>query len=255
MKYFIDTEFHEYQKKTVFGKPIDTIELISIGIVSEDFPVYTEKECVNIGCYKQREYYAVCKEFDLKAAWNNEWLRKNVLVQIYYDLLKIGGIYGDERNYWSFTKNHLNRLLKWYGKTKKQIAEEILKFTNGFSVEKLNIKPEVGVNPERWVIDNTPIEFYGYYADYDWVVFCWLFGRMIDLPTGFPMYCIDLKQILDEKALETYCNNGTLNSEKDLNKRIDYLKTLSDYPKQTNEHNALSDALFNKKLYKFLQTL
>ena len=27
------------------------------------------------------------------------------------------------------------------------------------------------------------------------------------------------------------------------------------YPKQTNEHNALSDALFNKKLYKFLQTL
>lgn len=41
--------------------------------------------------------------------------------------------------------------------------------------------------------DQVP-EFWGYYADYDWVVFCWLFGQMIDLPTGFPMFCMDLKQ-------------------------------------------------------------
>lgn len=41
-------------------------------------------------------------------------------------------------------------------------------------------------------------QFYGYYADYDWVVFCWLFGRMIDLPKHFPKYCRDIKQELDD---------------------------------------------------------
>jgi hypothetical protein len=37
-------------------------------------------------------------------------------------------------------------------------------------------------------------EFWAYFADYDWVVFCQIFGRMIDLPDGWPMYCLDLKQ-------------------------------------------------------------
>jgi hypothetical protein len=37
-------------------------------------------------------------------------------------------------------------------------------------------------------------EFWGYYADYDWVLFCQLFGAMVDLPKGFPMFCRDLIQ-------------------------------------------------------------
>lgn len=37
-------------------------------------------------------------------------------------------------------------------------------------------------------------EFWAYFADYDWVVLCQLFGKMIDLPSGWPMYCLDLKQ-------------------------------------------------------------
>ena len=41
MKYFFDTEFHEYHKQVKIGpikidKPIPTIDLISIGIVAED---------------------------------------------------------------------------------------------------------------------------------------------------------------------------------------------------------------------------
>lgn len=39
-------------------------------------------------------------------------------------------------------------------------------------------------------------EFYGYFADYDWVLLCQLYGRMIDLPKGFPMYCNDVKQLM-----------------------------------------------------------
>ena len=45
------------------------------------------------------------------------------------------------------------------------------------------------------LVGNDTPEFWGYYADYDWVVFCWLFGAMVDLPKGWPMYCRDLKQL------------------------------------------------------------
>jgi hypothetical protein len=71
-------------------------------------------------------------------------------------------------------------------------------------------------------------EFWGYYSDYDWVVFCQIFGRMIDLPDGFPMYCLDLKQL----ALSI--GNPKL-------------------PVQgKGEHNAVRDAEWNKVAYYFL---
>jgi len=57
------------------------------------------------------------------------------------------------------------------GKRRKTIAKEIIEFA--------------GEQPS-WI---------GYYSDYDWVVLCQLFGRMVDLPTGWPMYCLDLKQM------------------------------------------------------------
>lgn len=46
----------------------------------------------------------------------------------------------------------------------------------------------MGAEPEIWA----------YYADYDWVVLCQLFGTMMDLPKGWPMYCRDLKQLADD---------------------------------------------------------
>jgi hypothetical protein len=240
MKYFLHTEFHEYKKKPLFGKPIDTIELISIGIVSED----TKKDAFSKRIGKSdrtyslpgREYYAICKDFDLKAAWNNEWLRENVLKSIHEELKvkEYGG---------SITRHFTFRNFKWlineYGKTKKQIAEEIKEFV-GFP----NYYP---FSTSNIGVCNKP-EFYAYYADYDWVVFCWLFGRMIDLPKGFPMYCIDLKQTLDEKA-------KTIPYSYDKELGLKSIKMLKDYPKQTNEHNALANAKWNKELYKFLQNL
>lgn len=73
-------------------------------------------------------------------------------------------------------------------------------------------------------------EFWAYYADYDWVAFCQLFGAMMDLPRGFPMYCRDIKQECDRLG------NPTL-------------------PKQEKgEHNALADAHWCKQAYDFLQT-
>ena len=74
-------------------------------------------------------------------------------------------------------------------------------------------------------------EFWGYYADYDWVVFCQLFGTMMDLPKGFPMYCRDIKQLMDSTP-------GV------------------EIPKQAEgEHNALADARWNKKAYERLRVM
>lgn len=72
-------------------------------------------------------------------------------------------------------------------------------------------------------------EFWAYYADYDWVVLCQLFGTMMQLPKGWPMYCRDVKQFCDD------IGNTTL-------------------PKQTDtEHHALHDAIWTKKAWEFLR--
>lgn len=88
----------------------------------------------------------------------------------------------------------------------------------------------IGNSIKAWIGDSKP-EFWGYYADYDWVIFAQLFGAMIDLPKGWPMYCRDIKQLCD--------SNG--------NPRL---------PEQTEkEHNALADARWNKIAYEFLSSL
>lgn len=49
--------------------------------------------------------------------------------------------------------------------------------------------------------DDKP-EFWAYFADYDWVVLCQIFGRMIDLPKGWPMHCLDLKQEMKSRGVK-----------------------------------------------------
>lgn len=72
-------------------------------------------------------------------------------------------------------------------------------------------------------------EFWAYYADYDWVALCQLYGTMMDLPPGWPVFCMDLKQwavMLGDPKL----------------------------PKQaTAEHHALTDALWTRKAWYALQ--
>ena len=43
-------------------------------------------------------------------------------------------------------------------------------------------------------------EFWAYYADYDWVALCQLYGTMMELPKGWPMFCRDLRQITADTA-------------------------------------------------------
>lgn len=65
-------------------------------------------------------------------------------------------------------------------KTRREIADDVRDFLLGDG------KPEV----------------WGYFADYDWVVLCQLYGRMIDLPKGFPFWCRDLKQLMADRGVE-----------------------------------------------------
>ena len=156
-RYFFDTEFIEDGK---------TIDLLSIGIVSDD----------------GREYYAASLEADQSRA--DDWVRANVL-----PLLPPTGD------------------VAW--KSRVTIRDEVTAFLLA------DAKPEV----------------WAYYADYDWVALCQLFGRMIDLPKGLPMFCMDLKQL-----------SVMVGSPK--------------HPEMNgHEHSALDDARWNRDLYNFLTAL
>jgi hypothetical protein len=75
-------------------------------------------------------------------------------------------------------------------------------------------------------------EFWGYFADYDWVALCWLFGSMMDLPKGWPMFALDIQQW-------RYMVSPTMK-----------------LPPQTNTaHNALDDARWTKEAWNFLRVL
>ena len=269
MKYFYDTEFLEGTQKTWIGrKTKPTIDLISIGIVCED----------------GREYYAVNKDFNLKEAWNRYdekvqhfsgdmgnqfpngikykeyWIRENVLKPIFQELLYSGHKKAKlplpKSSEKQFTYKNLKKLIQGFGKSNIQIAKEL----KHFIYEKEDVlynKQELDFNSVGDV--KSKIQLYGYYSAYDHVALSWIFGKMIDLPKGFPMYTIDLKQMFDEQQ-ENRTKTISFFKETDLydkykeNKIIfpENLKEHPQYPKQENEHNALSDAIFVKNLYHFL---
>lgn len=103
-----------------------------------------------------------------------------------------------------------------------------------------NVRPQLVGSPRKfdYQIAKDIVEFMGdkpeiwaYYADYDWVVLCQLYGRMIDLPKGWPMYCRDVTQWCD------MLGNPAL-------------------PKQVEkEHNALADAMWTRSAWLFLQSI
>lgn len=102
--------------------------------------------------------------------------------------------------------------LTWRGNTRKVIADKLLSYVNTYNVGN--------------------IEFWAYFADYDWVALCQLFGPMIALPSGFPMYCRDIKQLADT------CG-----------------KRYTKPPKPNVQHHALVDAWWDRDFYNHLVSL
>lgn len=66
-------------------------------------------------------------------------------------------------------------------------------------------------------------EFWADYGAYDWVGLCQLYGRMIDLPKGWPMFIRDIQQFKEQSCPITF-------------------KFYQKHPNDGPEHNALADA-------------
>lgn len=189
MKYFFDTEFIEDGL---------TIELISLGMIRED----------------GKELYFQLSSCDFKRA--NDWVWRNVCPHLtHFDFQKRGR---------SCDKPDVDASYRGDRCRNGQIGKEICHWRSRSEARQMLLE---FTDPEGHPDKSNP-EFWAYYADYDWVALCQLFGRMIDLPKHFPMYCRDLKQLADSKG----------------NPRFEPPK---------NEHNALADAKWNRDFYLFLR--
>jgi hypothetical protein len=173
-----------------------TIELISIGMVCDD----------------GREYYAVNSDAPWEKIRENDWLIRNVLPS-----LPITG------------RTSLDSYLKAPESSYPKPSLTLV----GADTKDTRVKP-------HWVIANEVREFiqavrpdvqlWANYGAYDHVCLAQLWGRMIDLPEGVPMFTNDIQQ---ERA------------------RLGF--NWDDLPKQdSGEHNALADARHNQTVRRWL---
>ena len=94
----------------------------------------------------------------------------------------------------------------------------------------IRIEGFVGADPDYWGFVGTDPEFWAYVGAYDWVALISLFGRLIDRPKGWPIYCRDLKQEISRRGLSK-----------------------DDMPDQDNQaHFAVDDARWNRIVWGFL---
>lgn len=265
MKIFYDCEFLEGAQKKLFKKTVPTIDLISIGLVDEE----------------DREMYLISKEFNLKEAWNRYdlkveptygdlrnkypngrkfkcyWIRENVLKPIFDYFIKCENaknyrksqlyISGVSVNY-SFTYKNFKKLLFKYGLSRQEIKIKLLSFSldpGGLIYSKWLD----GINDYLKTLERkeTKIELYGYYSAYDHVCLSWIFGKMLNLPDQFPMYTKDLKQISDD-----YFKDIPIHIVDEIKAGHVIVDNDKVYPQNKGAHDALQDALWNKKLYEFL---
>lgn len=157
---------------------------------------------IGIVCEDGRTFYAESCSFDERLA--DDWVKKNVLNKLRLQFWTKDTIAWDEK---------ARRTTEVFG-SESFIKNSILGWINAVSDDK---------NPE----------FYAYYASYDWVVFARIFGRLIEKPEHFPMWVIDLKQMMWERGLTKEWKQENL-------------------PDPEGEHDALVDALWNKKLYQLI---
>lgn len=144
------------------------------------------------------------------------------------ELISIGIRCTDGREYYAVSRDfdplHCN---DW---VKEHVLTQLPPAGDPFWRSRAQIRDEI-----REFVDAGPQlkpEFWAYYADYDWVVFCQLWGKMIDLPPGWPMYCRDLKQLADHYQIMT----------RDLPEQI-----------AADQHHALLDARWNQEAYEFIE--
>lgn len=149
-----------------------------------------------------REYYAICDDAPLDRIGENEWLVANVVPSLPIAVTSAGHLV------WDATVPDYEAV-----KPRAQIAAEIRSFV-------LDDHPHQGPYVELWAD----------FGAYDHVALCQLYGSMMDLPEGMPMFTHDLQQEASRLGL----------ADKDL-------------PRQAEgHHNALADARHNRVVAAFL---
>lgn len=158
-------------------------------------------ELISIGLVADdgREYYAVNRDMPVRRIKKHRWLMDNVVPHLPQG-------HGDQRitmpKRWLF--HYADRAVK----PQERIAAEVAAF-----------------------IQATPdVQLWANYGAYDHVRLCWLWGLMVDLPRGVPMFTHDIQQERDRLGL-----------------------TWDDLPEQGSaEHNALADARHNQTVRHWL---
>lgn len=156
------------------------------------------------------------------------------------DLISIGIVAEDGREmYWENTEVDLSKANDWVKENVLPHLGDVREIDRTARVSRDTIRAELWLFCDP--IQYGKPEFWAYYADYDWVVLCQLFGRMIDLPDGWPMYCRDIKQEADR--LEEWIRW--------FNSAPEYKLVLPKH--DATEHHALADARWNRQAWEFLR--
>jgi hypothetical protein len=137
------------------------------------------------------------------------------------DLLSIGIVAEDGREYYA------------------ESSEADLAYANAFTIQNVypylnpdlqKPKKEIANEIKSFLLYDKNPEIWGWYGAYDWIVLCQLYGRMVDLPKGFPMYIKDLKSYVDDFGNPTLPKPNVLSIK----------------------HHALEDAKWLKKAWYFM---
>ena len=142
------------------------------------------------------------------------------------ELISIGIVAEDGRTFYAE-----NADFDWGSCTSQWLHDNVRPhLTDGFE-DQLNYD-QIGQAILDFVGEDDQPRFWGYFAAYDWVIFCWIFGSMMDLPKGWPMFCLDIKQwaYMLSPDLRLPAHTGTA-------------------------HHALSDALWTTDAHDFLESL
>jgi hypothetical protein len=124
-------------------------------------------ELISIGMVAEdgREYYAVSRGLPVKQIAKSQWLRRNVVPGL-------PRLQGDAR----MAAGRRNPLALDWGhpsfKRRDRIADEVRDF----------------------IVATPDVELWAWYGAYDHVVLCQLWGSMVQLPEGVPMFTCDLQQ-------------------------------------------------------------
>jgi hypothetical protein len=171
-RFFLDTEFIEDGQ---------TIELISIGVVSDD----------------GHELYLCNSDCDLSRS--GDWVRAHVLPHLPEKKWEL------RKDPWfSMMRRHKDAGHCYYLSSRQCSRAHLVRPAYGEAeivpkpllpwATKLDLRSHLCAFIQEHTPKGNRPEFWMYHGAYDWVVVCQLFGRMIDLPSGWPHHFMDLKQ-------------------------------------------------------------